>query len=169
MSIIVEAIAENCELSHQKDVKTFMETMGQPVPSYPTLENYPLEMRARLILEETLEFIEASGLKVSIDLFEGPGIKSTGNPPDWPEMIDAICDLLYVTYGAAVAMGVNVEPFWKAVHDSNMQKLAGKTREDGKRMKPEGWQPPDIKGILKSEVEKAGYMNLTTGKMVTDE
>lgn len=72
------------------------------------------------------------------------------NGGDLEKTIREICDLLYVTFGAAVAFGINIEPFFDEVHRANMQKASGPKRDDGKREKPEGWQPPDIKGLLSS-------------------
>ena len=69
------------------------------------------------------------------------------------EMIDAICDILYVTYGAAVAMGIDIDPFFEEVHRSNMSKLDPVTkqpirRKDGKILKPDTYSPPNIKELL---------------------
>ena len=122
---------------HQQMVKEFMQTVGQETPEKPTLDEdvYPFDLRARLILEEAEEFDLAS------------------SEQDWIGMIDALCDILYVTYGAAVAMGIDLEPFFAEVQRANMDKLGGPIREDGKQLKPEGWKPPDIEGILKIYTE----------------
>jgi predicted HAD superfamily Cof-like phosphohydrolase len=135
---------------YQKDVMAFMFSVGQRVPEQPTLEEYPFELRAKLILEEAEEFVEACGFEVRAGSF----LKRPNAVPNWPEMIDSLCDLLYVTYGAAVAMGIDLDPFWEAVHASNQAKVSGPIREDGKRMKPEGWKPPDIASILISTLLK---------------
>ena len=68
---------------------------------------------------------------------------------DLVEMVDALCDLLYVTYGAAVDLGVDLQPFFAEVHRCNMAKVGGRRREDGKWLKPAGWTPPDIAGLLR--------------------
>jgi predicted HAD superfamily Cof-like phosphohydrolase len=67
--------------------------------------------------------------------------------------VDALIDILVVTIGALWSIGVDVEGAWKEVHDSNMAKIdptTGKVlrREDGKILKPEGWQPPNLKQYL---------------------
>lgn len=62
--------------------------------------------------------------------------------------IDALCDLLYVTYGAAVAMGVDLEPFFEEVQRANMEKAGGPKREDGKQLKPHDWQGPNHKKVF---------------------
>jgi predicted HAD superfamily Cof-like phosphohydrolase len=59
--------------------------------------------------------------------------------------IQELCDILYVVYGAAVVMGVDLEPFFEAIHEANMKKVPGPKREDGKQLKPEGWVPADMK------------------------
>jgi len=63
-----------------------------------------------------------------------------------------------VTYGAASALGVDIEPFFAEVHRSNMAKLGddGKPirREDGKVLKPLTWTPPDLMSILRREIGK---------------
>ena len=61
---------------------------------------------------------------------------------------DACADLIYVVIGLALAYGVDLRPVWQAVQRSNMAKLGGPVREDGKRLKPDGWAPPDIAGVL---------------------
>ena len=68
-------------------------------------------------------------------------------------VIDAICDLLYVTYGAAIALGVDINPFFEEVHRSNMSKLDPETgmatyRNDGKVIKPSTYSPADIKSLM---------------------
>ena len=94
------------------------------------LEEFPGELRISLIEEEAREFAEAVRAR------------------DLPEIVDALCDLLYVTYGSGVALGIDLEPFFAEVHRANMTKAGGYRRADGKWMKPAGWLPPDIDGLL---------------------
>ena len=61
---------------------------------------------------------------------------------------DAIGDLLYVVYGAALAYGIDMEPIFTEIHRSNMTKVGGKVRGDGKVLKPQGYSPPNLKPIL---------------------
>ena len=44
--------------------------------------------------------------------------------------------------------GIDIRPIWDEVHRTNMAKEGGGSRTDGKIMKPAGWQPPDIAGLL---------------------
>lgn len=88
------------------------------------------ELRADLILEEAVETFRAL------------------HRNDLAGAIDGLCDLIVVALGTACEMGVDLDPFWQEVHRTNMEKAGGPVREDGKRLKPEGWQPPDIAGLL---------------------
>jgi len=112
------------------DVQEFHEALEIPVGNYavPRLSRH--ELRAELIREEAKETIQA----IEDDDIIGA--------------IDGLCDIIVVTYGAAVEWGVNLGPFWMEVHRSNMAKKGGPTRADGKKLKPEGWTPPDIAGVL---------------------
>jgi predicted HAD superfamily Cof-like phosphohydrolase len=67
---------------------------------------------------------------------------------DLPGVADAVADAIYVLLGLAVTFGIDMRPVWAAVHAANMAKVGGPRRADGKRLKPDGWQPPDIAAIL---------------------
>jgi len=115
----------------QADVQEFHEAMGQTVGDYlhPALADHAL--RADLITEEYSELMEALG---NDDLIEA---------------VDAMCDLIYVVLGTAVAAGVELIPAWYEVHGSNMQKAHGPVGENGKRLKPPDWEPPDIEDAIR--------------------
>lgn len=115
-------------MSVQDDVRSFHVALGIPVESSPLIRRG--ELRAKLIEEEAEETCWA--------------IRNG----DLVEAIDGLCDLLCVIYGAALEFGVDLDPFWAEVHRSNMAKAGGPVRADGKVMKPEGWKPPDIAGLL---------------------
>lgn len=141
------------------DVATFMRAFGQKVRTSPTTDISENEriLRARLVLEEALEFAAAMGF----DVFVEPGhngeehdlqLSDTGNGIDLVEAADAIGDVLVVTYGAGHVLGIPTADVFAEVHRSNMAKLGpdGRpiVREDGKVIKPEGWTKPDIAGAL---------------------
>jgi predicted HAD superfamily Cof-like phosphohydrolase len=68
--------------------------------------------------------------------------------------LDALIDILVVTIGALHSIGVDVDGAWKEVISNNATKidsLTGKVRkrEDGKVLKPEGWEPPKLEKFLK--------------------
>ena len=119
----------------QAMVKAFHEKYGAPSADQPTMISIKDRMRrARLIFSEAAEFIEAA------------------DKDDFVEMIDALADILVVTYGTAVEMGVDLEPVFREVQRSNMSKNGGKD-PGGKILKGPGFSPPDIVG----ELHKQGY------------
>lgn len=120
------------------------------------------QLRASLILEEALETINALGFDVvSTDYDDAPPAEmqnlklvQTG-PVDTIAVLDGLCDLTYVTMGCAVEMSEDIEPYFEEVHRSNMAKVGGGVRADGKRMKPAGWTPPDLRRVYDEEQVKA--------------
>jgi len=72
------------------------------------------------------------------------------------ETLDALVDILVVTIGAINSMGADGGGAWREVMATNFAKIdrqLGKVRrrEDGKILKPEGWQPPKLQNFLKRE------------------
>lgn len=145
----------------QEAVRDFHRVMEVPAPERATLEGYRFKLRVSLILEEALEFANAARVDVTaslgdrdrdseicIDAIDDLHLHRNGGTPDFPAMVDALCDILYVTVGAAIEMGVDIQPFFDLVHAANLAKASGPVREDGKRLKPPGWMPPDIAGLL---------------------
>lgn len=65
-----------------------------------------------------------------------------------------LADLLYVVYGTAVAYGIDMEPVFKEVHRSNMTKIGGYRRADGKWMKSPTYSKAQLKDILKEQSDK---------------
>lgn len=112
----------------QADVEAFHRALEIPVGDSPAIRRP--DLRVELLREETAETIEAI------------------EAGDLIETIDGLVDVLVVTYGAAVEFGVNLAPFWEEIHRTNMAKVGGPIRADGKRLKPPGWIPPDIAGVL---------------------
>ena len=66
-----------------------------------------------------------------------------------------LVDLIYVSIGKALAWGIDLRPIWRAVQRANMAKEGGGQREDGKILKPPGWQPPDVEGLIQQQVALA--------------
>ena len=122
-------------VSNFEKVARFMRAMGQDLPEksgFP--DRKTIDLRLSLIEEECEELIDAINAK------------------DLKEVADAICDLLYVTYGAAHAFGINADVGFQNVHLSNMSKLGedGKPiyRDDGKVLKGPKYFPPKIERAL---------------------
>lgn len=114
-------------------VREFHRRYGAPVANRPGQIAVKDRMRrARLIFSEAAEFLEAA------------------DKDDFVEMVDALADLLVVCYGAAVEMGVDLEPVFAEVHRSNMSKNGGKDA-GGKILKGPGFSPPDIAGKLREQ------------------
>ena len=68
---------------------------------------------------------------------------------DLVEAVDGACDSIWVILFAMESLGIDLKPFYEEVRDTNMSKVGGKKDPvTGKHLKPEGWQPPRIKGIL---------------------
>ncbi len=59
-----------------------------------------------------------------------------------------MADLLYVVYGTAVSYGIDMDPVFREVHRSNMSKVGGYKREDGKWVKPATYSPARIEPIV---------------------
>lgn len=66
-----------------------------------------------------------------------------------------MADLLYVVYGTAVSYGIDMEPVFREVHRSNLSKVGGYKREDGKWVKPPTYSPACIEPIIESQAEDA--------------
>lgn len=98
-----------------------------------------------------------SRVKLRIDLMREElfELMDAAESGDLVSAIDGMVDLLYVIHGAAIEWGVDLDPFFDEVHEANMAKVGGPVREDGKRLKPPGWKPPDIAAVL--ERQKANH------------
>ena len=134
----------------QSDVRAFHEKFGVPVGKQINLND--TELRATLILEEACETIAAMGLAVDAELYRpSPGgdvrllaFSEGAEQADVTFVADGLADLIYVAIGAAVSFGIDLDPIFAEVHRTNMLKVGGATREDGKILKPAGWEPPRI-------------------------
>lgn len=116
-------------------VKKFMEAFGQEVKENPEIPDAEtVNLRIELIAEELEELWDACEKK------------------DLVEIADALTDILYVTYGAGHAFGIDLDKCFREVQRSNMSKLGedGKPiyREDGKVMKGPNYSEPNLKKVL---------------------
>lgn len=131
-------------------VREFHETFGHPIAEVPSLvDDDRFILRIALILEEFIELLEACGFDVTG--FENVELRKSSYA-DLVEIADALGDIEYVVNGAALEMGINLPEVVKEIHRSNMTKLGpdGKPiyREDGKILKGEDYEPPNISRIL---------------------
>jgi predicted HAD superfamily Cof-like phosphohydrolase len=139
-------------------VREFHAAMGVPIgdTGAPTFGRIPL--RLDLIAEEFRELCEACGYELEysicpplVEKLHPNGTRyfvGEAGPVDVVEAADALADLRYVTEGAAVEWGLPLDAVTDEVHRSNMAKVGGPVRADGKILKPAGWTPPDVAGVL---------------------
>ena len=118
-------------MSNFSKVGTFMKTFGQDVKTKPSFSTEKInKLRIDLIKEELNELTEAM------------------NNKDLLEVADALTDILYVTYGAGHAFGIDLDKCFEEVQSSNMSKLDenGKPiyNEAGKVMKGPNYFKPDL-------------------------
>ena len=78
---------------------------------------------------------------------------------DMVEIADGVADIIYIALGVALKRGIDMDPIFEEVHRTNMAKTGGKTRADGKLMKPAGWTPPDIASLLEKQLKKKDKSN----------
>ena len=122
-------------MSNFESVKKFMQTFGQEV-------------------KEKAEFPKEKIINLRYDLIEEElvELKDAINKRDIKEVADALTDILYVTYGAGHAFGINLDKCFNEVQNSNMSKLGedGKPiyNEKGKVMKGPNYFKPNLKKFV---------------------
>jgi len=121
-----------------QDIVDFHEqVMGDNFPKYPHVipreQKHFRDLRRELIREEVQETIDAIW------------------QDDLVEIADGIVDSIVVLLGTAVTYGIDIRPIWDEIHKTNMLKKGGRLREDGKRLKPKGWKPPEVKRIIEEQ------------------
>ena len=123
-------------MTNFEKVGLFMKTFGQEVKTTPSLSSEKINNLRISLINEELEEFEAA-------------IKNN----DLKEVVDALTDILYVTYGAGYAFGINLVKCFDEVQRSNMSKLDedGKPiyNEFGKVMKGPKYFKPDLSKFLK--------------------
>ena len=118
-------------MTNFESVKKFMQTFGQEVRTKASFPNDKItKLRLNLIREELSELEESIEKK------------------DIKEVADALTDILYVTYGAGHAFGINLDKCFGEVQNSNMSKLGSDGKpiynEHGKVMKGPDYFKPDL-------------------------
>ena len=118
-------------MSNFESVKKFMETFGQEIKEKANFPDDKItSLRYELIKEELDELREAIDSR------------------DIKEVADALTDILYVTYGAGHAFGINLDKCFEEVQNSNMSKLGSDGKpiynDKGKVMKGPNYFKPDL-------------------------
>ena len=144
-------------MSEHEKVKEFHRVMGISTHERPTMPDEAMRLlRCRLLLEETLEYIRASGCGVltsggNLERDEAYVFIDHDIAPNLAAMAQENADVRYIAHGNDLAMGVDGRPF-DEVHRANMEKAPNGVvlkDERGKFRKPEGWKPPDVARVLK--------------------
>lgn len=121
-------------MSKTDDIKEFHYAFNVPVGESSMDDQARMDMRYALIEEEYEELTEAL---------------DTSDPV---ALLDALVDLCYVSIGFAVELGFDFDTAWERVHESNMDKLGpdGEPiyREDGKVLKPDHWEAPNLDDLV---------------------
>jgi len=122
-------------MTNFEKVGMFMKTFGQEIKKKPSLSSDKINnLRINLIEEEFKELKEAL------------------NKKDLKEVADALTDILYVTYGAGHAFGINLDKCFEEVQKSNMSKLGNDGKpvynEQGKVMKGPKYFKPNLNKFL---------------------
>lgn len=83
-------------------------------------------------------------------------LRNAGEVRNLVGIADALGDLLYVVYGAAVTYGIDLEPVFQEIHRSNLSKGDPQVvrRPDGKILKGEHYSPPRIDQVLAAQLER---------------
>lgn len=142
-------------MSEYDKVRRFHDVMGLPVRIRPSMPDEATRLlRCRLLLEETLEYIRASGCSVRVlgHTFTSADCMSiaTTHAPNLAAMAQENADVRYISHGNDLAMGVDGRVF-DEVHRANLAKAPGGVvlmDERGKVRKPEGWKPPNVGRVL---------------------
>jgi len=122
-------------------VMDFMNNFGQEVKYNPEFPDEKVQkLRISLIEEELEELKEAMGKE------------------DMVGVADALTDILYVTYGAGAAFGIDLDKCFEEVHSSNMSKLDRNGhpiyRNDGKILKGPDYFEPNLEKIVENGIQK---------------
>jgi len=121
----------------QQRVRQFHKAFDIPIAKKPSeLSVNAVTRRMNLIHEESEELFAAL---------------SVG---DIVETADAIGDLLYVVYGTAVECGIDMYEINREIHRSNMTKVGGHKREDGKWVKPDNYSPANLAPIIEKQLKE---------------
>lgn len=111
----------------------------QPQPSLQDVPNSLLRLRERLLDEEATEFAHAAHRR------------------DLVGMADALADVVYVAYGTAITLGIDLDAVLDEVHRSNMSKLDERgrpvLRDDGKVLKSPRYRPPNVAAVMASQAQ----------------
>lgn len=120
----------------QNDVAEFYRALGVAIGGTPEIRRP--ELRAAMLAGETKSTIEAADANDLVHAAAG------------------LCNLIYAAYGAALEWGLDLKPFWDAIHRANMQRAQGGE-----------WEKPDFAGILRSQIASGNFTSII-GRSATE-
>ena len=134
-TLIIFKLKDTGMVNPFSDQRVFMEACDQTTNGIKNEEQYALY---RDLIKEEVEELNAA-------------IQEN----DEVEQLDALIDILVVTIGAIHSMGADAEGAWQEVLKTNLAKIDSSTgkvikREDGKVLKPQGWEPPNLLPYIKA-------------------
>ncbi|MDT7042425.1 MazG nucleotide pyrophosphohydrolase domain-containing protein [Candidatus Nitronereus thalassa] len=94
---------------------------------------------------------KTKALRIRLIQEEFDELKGALEEKNLPDIAKELADLLYVVYGTAVSYGIDMEPVFREVQRSNMSKVGGYKRDDGKWVKPATYSKADIGPILQAQ------------------
>ncbi len=139
---------------HQKRIEKFMALAGQDVPSSPSMPSYDVrKLRARLIIEEAIEAVEALGFSIVCNgdrLHKSNIVLDDGIVGSLAQIAHECADVSVVTIGTLSACGIPDEPVLAEVDRANLSKVKGGIIKDenGKVQKPKNFKPADVKSVI---------------------
>ena len=124
-------------MSYTRKVREFSKACSEHLPEHPQLMSAEkIAFTQRMVQDEMDELDQAETIV---------------------EQADALIDTIYYLCDSAVRHGLDLDPLFDIVHEANMQKVRNSKiirREDGKILKPDGWQDPRVK--LEAEIQRQG-------------
>jgi predicted HAD superfamily Cof-like phosphohydrolase len=125
-------------IEQQRMVEEFHQKFDLLVQRHPAVPDEAThQLRVRLIHEEFEE------------------VKDALARHDLNGIAKELADLLYVVYGTAISYGIDMEPVFQEVHRSNLSKVGGHKRDDGKWVKPATYSPAQLGPILTAQMTRS--------------
>ena len=171
-------------MSDSEHVKEFTVGAGSHCPDVPeVMTTAEVDFVAKMMLDEIMELMatvhDAGEAKATLkrfideskDIPKGQYDEATeaGRVAKIADQADALVDSYYYSQNAACKRGVNLSSLFSVVHAANMAKRDPATgkfirRDDGKIIKPAGWQPPDIEAEIRRQMKMGAWPSAAGGK-----
>ncbi|GGS04167.1 hypothetical protein [Deinococcus sedimenti] len=134
--------------TNARHLRDFHDAIGEDRRDTPTPPDRALLTLRRTLIQEEAAEVDAEFQVLAARLDAG----ETLAPGDLTALAHELADLLYVTYGAFDRLGLDADAVFAEVHRANLTKASGPRRADGKILKPEGWQPADVRSVIERAV-----------------